>query len=133
MKVELEAGVNQRRGYITEDGPELVIAGASVVEDDKTRVVQWQPVFGACRLFDDREERLVVMVREKEVMSRGVTTPRLADGAAAERVLGWQPGEYLAEDDRLRQVVQDSRAPLVRHCVIDRLPDGRLVRSEQIS
>jgi hypothetical protein len=46
------------------------------------------------------------------------------DGAAAERVLGRQPGEYLADDDRLWQVVEDSRASVVRHGAIDRrMPD----------
>jgi hypothetical protein len=81
-------------------------------------------MFDARILFDDREERLVVVVREKEVASGGGTAPRLVDGAAAERVLGRQPGEYLADDDRLWQVVEDSRASVVRHGAIDRrMPD----------
>jgi hypothetical protein len=37
------------------------------------------------------------------------------DGAAAEDILRRQPHQYLPEDDRVWQVVQDSQAIAVRH------------------
>jgi hypothetical protein len=121
--VEVEPG---RVGSVAENGPELLIAGAG--EDKETRVIGCSDDRRVCdvvrRLLDEREARLVAVVRYKEVASRGGTAPRLADGAAAERVPGRQPDEYLPDDDRLRQVAKDSRAALVRHGVINRrMPD----------
>jgi hypothetical protein len=73
-------------GGATEDGAELLTAGTGVTGDEEAAVLPVEVL--AIGVAEDWEQGLATVVVQHELVSRGGTAPALADGAAAEDVLG---------------------------------------------
>jgi hypothetical protein len=65
---------------------ELLLAGTGVTGDEEAAVLPVEVL--AIGVAEDREQGLATVVVQHELVSRGGTAPALADGAAAEDVLG---------------------------------------------
>lgn len=97
---------------VVEDGPYLLIIWGS---GTRTGIIEDGGAADALSMLDDGERGLASVVIEDELISGCTAAPRLADGAAAEYVLGRQPDEDLFHDEPLGQVVKDGRAAAVPH------------------
>jgi hypothetical protein len=73
-----------------EDGEEPLLAHTSVTRDKE-----------AYQVGEDRENGLAAAVVQHELVGRSGSVPALADGAAAEEVLGWQSDKDLFDNDPL--------------------------------
>jgi hypothetical protein len=104
---------------VVEDGPYLLIIWGS---GTRTGIIEDGGAADALSMLDDGERGLASVVIEDELISGCTAAPRLADGAAAEYVLGRQPDEDLFHDEPLGQVVKDGRAAAVPHanCALER-------------